>query len=410
MVDNFAIVPDGAAQSGRLQALDRFDILDTPREQPFDRIVRLIQTIFDVPIGIVSMIDGHRQWYKACSGMRNTEADLQNTFCRFTLEGPAPLIIPDATKDNRVAGNPHVTGDPHIRFYAGVPLRTRDGHNIGTVCAIGLEPRPFTAQQTEILASLAQIVMDELELRQQATLDGLTHVLSRRAFKDEGGRLVALARRHSQPLSCVVFDVDHFKSINDRLGHATGDTVLVEVAKASQAALRQTDLLGRLGGEEFVALLPHTAQADALTGAEKIRAAIEDLKHVPGGAAPVTASFGVAALDGSAADLDSLIINADKAMYEAKARGRNRCIAWKNPEPARSARRRVLKAGRIVFNARASAIDCTVRSLAADGAGMDVSSAIGIPPQFVLQIRSDSFEAKCRVFAQTDKHLEVEFC
>jgi len=98
MVDNFAIVPDGAAQSGRLQALDRFDILDTPREQPFDRIVRLIQTIFDVPIGIVSMIDGHRQWYKACSGMRNTETDLQNTFCRFTLEGPAPLIIPDALR------------------------------------------------------------------------------------------------------------------------------------------------------------------------------------------------------------------------------------------------------------------------------------------------------------------------
>ena len=124
----------------RLQALDRYDILDTPREAPFDRIAHLIRAIFDVPIAVVSMIDAHRQWYKSAAGTTATEVELKQTFCRYTLEGTTPLVIPDATQDSRVAQNPYVMGEPHIRFYAGVPLRTRDGFNIGTICAIGLEP------------------------------------------------------------------------------------------------------------------------------------------------------------------------------------------------------------------------------------------------------------------------------
>jgi diguanylate cyclase (GGDEF)-like protein len=394
----------------RLQALDRYDILDTPREEAFDRIAHLIRTIFDVPIGIVSMIDAHRQWYKAATGMANSEAELKNTFCRYTLEGTAPLVIPDATKDQRVAGNPYVQGDPHIRFYAGVPLRTRDGFNIGTVCAIGLEPREFSPQQVDILANLARIVMDELELRRLATQDSLTGILSRRAFKDEAGRLFGLARRHSQPLSCIVFDIDKFKSINDAFGHAAGDRVLHEAARTCQTGLRQTDLIGRLGGEEFAVLLPHTGKEAALEVAEKVRAAIGRLRFDDMPIEKVTASFGIAALDKSVTDLDGLIKHADEAMYEAKSGGRDRCVAWKGAEESRPPRRRVLKAGRIIFNARTSAIDCTVRSFAEDGAGVDVTSAVGIPSKFVLQIRSDNFESACRVTTQTDRHLELEFC
>lgn len=394
----------------RLQALDRYDILDTPREEAFDRIAHLIRTIFDVPIGIVSMIDGHRQWYKAATGMANSEAELKNTFCRYTLEGTAPLVIPDATKDRRVAGNPYVQGDPHIRFYAGVPLRTRDGFNIGTVCAIGLEPREFSPQQVDILASLARIVMDELELRRLATQDSLTGILSRRAFKDEAGRLFGLARRHSQPLSCIVFDIDKFKSINDAFGHAAGDRVLHEAARTCQTGLRQTDLIGRLGGEEFAVLLPHTAREAALEVAEKVRAAIGQLRFDDVPIEKVTASFGIAGLDKSVTDLDALIKHADEAMYEAKSGGRDRCVTWKGAGESRPPRRRVLKAGRIIFNARTSAIDCTVRTLAEDGAGVDVTSAVGIPSKFVLQIRSDNFESACRVTTQTDRHLEIEFC
>jgi diguanylate cyclase (GGDEF)-like protein len=394
----------------RLQALDRYDILDTPREESFDRIAQLIRTIFDVPIGIVSMIDAHRQWYKAASGMPVREVGLKSTFCRFALEGSAPLIIPDATKDVRVAGNPSVQHEPHIRFYAGVPLRTRDGFNIGTICAIGLEPRQFTAQQTDILANLAKIVMDELELRQLATQDSLTGLLSRRAFKDEANRLFGLAKRHNQALSCIVFDIDRFKSINDSFGHGFGDRVLQEAAKCCQSGLRQTDLIGRLGGEEFGALLPHTGKEAALEVAERIRASLAQVRFDDVPLGKVTASFGVAALEKSIGDLDSLIKQADGAMYEAKSTGRDRCVVWKGIEQTKAPRRRVLKAGRIIFNARTSAIDCTVRTLAEDGAGVDVTSAVGIPPKFFLQIRSDNFESLCRVVGQSEKHLDLEFC
>lgn len=410
MSGNAAVKLDECYRDERLQALDRYDILDTPREEPFDRIAHLIRTIFNVPIGIVSMIDAHRQWYKAATGMANSEAELKNPFCQYALEGSTPLIIPDATKDHRVSANPHVQGEPHIRFYAGVPLRTRDGFNIGTICAIGLEPREFTTQQADILTGPAKIVMDELELRQLATQDSLTGILSRRAFKDEGQRLFALAKRHSQPLSCVVFDIDRFKSINDTFGHAAGDQVLLDAAKHCQSSLRQTDLIGRLGGEEFAILLPHTGKEAALEVAEKIRTAIGQLRF---GGLPidkVTASFGIAALDKSINDLDSLIKEADGAMYEAKKGGRDKSVVWKGAEEPKPPRRRVLKAGRIIFNARTSAIDCTVRSLAEDGAGVDVTSAVGIPPRFHLQIRSDNFESLCRVVSQSDRHLEFESC
>lgn len=356
------------------------------------------------------MIDAHRQWYKAAAGTANSEVDLKDTFCRFALKDSGPLIVPDATQDARFAGNPHVVGDPHVRFYAGMPLRTKDGFPIGTICAIGPEPKAFGAQHGEILASLAGLVMDELDLRQRAATDSLTGVLSRRAFKDEGGRMFALARRHNQPLAAIILDIDHFKSINDGHGHAAGDKVITDVARTCQAQLRQSDVVGRLGGEEFAILLPHTDRETGLAVADKVRRAISLLRLDSGGASrAVTASFGVAALARNDENLDTLLAHADAAMYEAKSAGRNRCSAWKPQEQEKAPRRRVLKAGRILFNNRTSLIDCTVRSLGKDGAGLDVTSAAGIPQRFTLLIMSDNLETTCRVAAQTDRHLEVEF-
>jgi GAF domain-containing protein len=182
-------------EAARLQALDRFDILDTPREASFDRIARLIRTVLDVPIAIVSVFDGHRQWYKACEGLATSEAARKDTFCRYTILQDGPLVVEDATKDLRFADNPHVRNDPHIRFYAGVPLRTRDGHNIGSVCAIGHTPRQFGERETAILQDLTDLAMEDLELRAHASSDALTGVLARRAFLEQGGRAFALAQR-----------------------------------------------------------------------------------------------------------------------------------------------------------------------------------------------------------------------
>jgi GGDEF domain-containing protein len=240
----------------RLSALDRLDILDTPKEQSFERIAELMKLVFGVDASVVSVIDGHRQWYKAARGTDVCEVPVTESFCRYTVAGDGPLIVPDATLDERFKDNPHVLKDQGVRFYAGVPLKTHAGHNIGTLCIFDRRPRHFESREIDILNELAHMAMHELELRQVANTDVLTGILSRRAFKDDARRFVALARRHRSSLSCISIDVDHFKSINDTYGHGTGDKVLEAVTRAARAQLRESDLLGRLGGEEFAVLLP----------------------------------------------------------------------------------------------------------------------------------------------------------
>ncbi len=395
----------------RLTSLDRYDILDTPEEEEFDRITRLARRIFSVPMSTVTLIDGHRQWFKSRQGVLACETPRGPALCNVAIQEAHPLIVPDTLEDERFEQNPFVVGEPHIRFYAGVPLRTPEGHNIGTLCAMDTKPRVFGPDKVEVLSDLARIVMSELELRTLATTDGLTGALSRRALKEEAGRALALAVRYRHDLSCIVFDLDHFKAINDADGHAAGDLVLTASVATCRERLRKSDLLGRLGGEEFAILLPHTGRAAAMQVAEKLREAIVR-QRVPGpsGLIDVSASFGVAALDRSASDIDVLLQRADAALYSAKAEGRNRCKEWQPVEQAQSViKRRVFKAGRIAFNSGRSTIDCTVRSLSDKGASLDVVSSAGVPENFKLRIESDDLSQLCRIVTKRDKHLEVEF-
>lgn len=400
------------AEQRRLDALDRYDVLDTPREESFDRIARLTKRAFNVPVAHISMIDGHRQWFKAIEGLDANEAPLLQTICKYAIEEGRPLIIRDASLDPRFAENPFVVGDPKIRFYAGMPLVTSEGDSIGTLCAVDTKPRDFSAADMETLSDLAQMVMSELELRRLAATDMLTGVMSRRAFKEAGERAASLALRHHNDLSCLALDLDNFKDINDRHGHAAGDVALVRAATAWKAGLRKSDLIGRLGGDEFVALLPHTGPSAALAVAEKLRSTVEALHlDVGGEAAKVTSSVGVASLGGPVQDFDGLLKAADAALYAAKAAGRNRCMSAATPQTApASQRRRVLKGARILFNEGKSSMDCTVRSLSDDGAGIDVSSSIGVPKLFDLAIMADNIEKSCRTISRTEKHLDVEFC
>lgn len=405
------MLDEAQKEQGRLAALDAYDILDTPAEESFDRITRLTKKTLDVPIATLTFLDGHRQWFKSRVGLADCETARGPAFCNVAIREAAPLVVRDARADDRFADNPFVVGEPHIRFYAGVPLRTSGGQAIGTLCAMSPSPREFEAAELATLSDLAGVVMDLLELRKLAATDALTGALSRRAFKEEGERALALARRHGHALSCIVFDLDRFKAINDRNGHSAGDLVLVQCIAACRARLRKSDLLGRIGGEEFAILLPHAARNEAMEVAENMRAGVAAL-CVPGRDGPidVSASFGVASPDRSIADLDSLLDHADTALYAAKEAGRNRCAAWRpDEETQQSLRRRVFKAGRISFNLGQSTIDCTVRTLAADAAGIDVISTSGIPRKFRLQIDADGFQRACRIVAKTEKRIEAVF-
>jgi diguanylate cyclase (GGDEF)-like protein len=395
----------------RLAALDQLDMLDTPRDAGFERLVRLIKEIFMVDIGIVSFIDAHRQWYKACSSLPVDEMPRGDTFCRHVVDCGRSIVVQDATRDPRFASNPAVTGEAHIRFYAGVPLKTVDGHTVGTVCAIDRRPRSFGNRDLVILQELAGVAMDRVEVLKSAATDGLTGALTRRAFTEEAARLLSQAGRHNHDVSCIVLDVDHFKKVNDTYGHAAGDDVLKLVAATCREQLRGGDLLGRLGGEEFAILLPHVDREAAMRVAEKLRQGLS-AKQMAVGADTilVTASYGATSMSIVAKDIDTLLAQADAAMYRAKQAGRDRCMSWSSAEASGlGERRRVLKAGTIIFNDRRSTFDCTIRSLGPDSANITVTNTSGIPPQFLLAIQAEGFETNCRVVAQDRQHLEVSF-
>lgn len=324
----------GLDEAERLAALRRYEILDTPPEPAFDRIVRLASHVLGAPISLVSLIDESRQWFKARRGIDASQTPRSMAFCAHAILSDDVLVVPDARADRRFADNPLVTGDPNIRFYAGAPLRTPEGHRLGTLCVIDRRPRDLDDEKRGLLADLSSLVVDELELRRvnrvlgdMAMRDGLTGLLNRRAFLMQADRLFAVARAQQRRLSVLMLDIDHFKGINDTWGHAIGDRVIVELTLVLRAALRKSTVIGRLGGEEFAVLLPETDAQRALQAAERMLVAINGAS-VPGpnGNAPVrfSASIGVASLGPDDADFSTLLKRADRALYAAKQGGRNR--------------------------------------------------------------------------------------
>jgi diguanylate cyclase (GGDEF)-like protein len=163
------------------------------------------------------------------------------------------------------------------------------------------------------------------ELEHQSGTDVLTGLLNRRALQHAASRAIALARRRNAPLALVLLDLDHFKNINDRHGHESGDAALALTAQCLLRNLRSEDLVARIGGEEFVALLPETDEPQATLTAERIRYGIENLCFSPRKNITLSASFGVTRLQPDDTTLEQMLSRADQALYQAKKSGRN-CV------------------------------------------------------------------------------------
>ena len=313
----------------RLNILNQYGILDTPYEEPFERIAALARLIFDTPIVLISLLDENRQWFKSNIGLDVRQTPREQAFCNETIRSDDVLVIADAELDVRTAQNPLVTGQPHIRFYAGAPLVTPEKARLGSLCIIDRQPRRFDEREMAILKSLAGLVMKEMDLRRQTEHDWLTGAASRQAFQNTVERLV----EHMAPKSIglISFDIDHFKQVNDRFGHVAGGRVLIEVVEVCRGALRDGDVSSRLGGEEFAVLLPDATTNSALVVAERLRQAIENSRR-PEVDVPITASFGVTMLEQSDLGLADPLRRADKALYRSKANGRNQVnCSWAMP-------------------------------------------------------------------------------
>ncbi|MBC7973002.1 MAG: GAF domain-containing protein [Verrucomicrobia bacterium] len=160
-----APLPDD--ESARLRSLCQYQILDTEPEVGFDDLTNLAASICHTPITFVSLVDAQRQWFKAKVGTDVAETPRDVAFCSHAILQLDLLIVPDTLADERFATNPLVVGEPHIRFYAGVPLIMPDGHALGTLCVIDFIPRALTPNQLEALQALGRQVVAQLELRRQ---------------------------------------------------------------------------------------------------------------------------------------------------------------------------------------------------------------------------------------------------
>ena len=151
-------------EAARLDALRRYGSFGLLREAIFDDIARLAAYICQTPISLISLVDSTHQWFLSCTGFDACETSRDVSFCAHALVGTEMLVVEDALMDARFARNPLVTGDPHVRFYAGAPLLTSDGHALGTLCVIDHVPRQILTKQKELLQALSHLVMGQLDL------------------------------------------------------------------------------------------------------------------------------------------------------------------------------------------------------------------------------------------------------
>ena len=172
-------VPHLPSEAQRLQHLRGYFCAYSPREERFDRITRLAKRVFGVPIALVSLVDGQRQWFKSRQGLDVRETSREVSFCGHAIARDEIMVVENAALNERFRDNPLVTGGPRIRFYAGYPIQAPNGSKLGTLCIIDTVPREFSEQDRELLSELGSMIEDELFSLAKASTDDLTGLSNR---------------------------------------------------------------------------------------------------------------------------------------------------------------------------------------------------------------------------------------
>lgn len=306
-------------EAERLHALRTLKILDTSHEERFDRVTRMAKRMFNVSISLVSIVDEDRQWFKSKQGLEASETPREISFCGHAINQEGLFIIPDASKDERFFDNPLVTDAPNIRFYAGYPLKIRQGLNIGTLCLIDPRPQGLDEEDQQLLKDLGAMIEQEIQSIQMATLDELTLISNRRGFLTMVEHSLKVCRRNQVPMSFILFDLNKFKAINDTYGHHEGDFVLTTFAQVMLDSFRDCDVVGRLGGDEFVAMLSDTDGGKAEIALERFATAIEKTNETLNKPYKIEYSAGVMHFQHDTdKSIEEMIQDTDAAMYEQK--------------------------------------------------------------------------------------------
>lgn len=209
--------------SARADLLASLDLLDSPSEEVFDRITRLLARVLDVPIALVSLLDTDRQWFKSRVGLDVSETPLAVSFCAHAAEADAPLVVHNALEDARFAQNPLVLGAPNIRFYAGVPIHSSDGVPLGTLCAIGRRPRTLQPDELQVLHDLGQMVERELAYRETSRTARQAMHHSDELVRESQFRMRVTFEQAAVGIALVEPD-GHWQRVNRRLCDIVGYT------------------------------------------------------------------------------------------------------------------------------------------------------------------------------------------
>ncbi|EGR7975890.1 sensor domain-containing diguanylate cyclase [Vibrio vulnificus] len=309
--------PDNEPQ--RIADLHSLHILDTAAEERFDRVTRIARRLFDVPIALVSLVDEDRQWFKSCFGLNASETPRDISFCGHAILGTDTLIVEDASQDERFADNPLVTGTPHIRFYAGVPLFYEDKSCLGTLCIIDSKPRTLNAEERLDLIDLAKMAERELAATHSAAIDDLTQISNRRGFMTLAKKSMAYCEVGGYPYSIAYLDLNGFKPINDRFGHQEGDLALKAFADTMKKSFRESDVFARLGGDEFVVFMSGASRSVAQIAIQRFTEALQRYNQSANRGYDLSFCAGIVSVEPDAnISLDELLSQADKAMYQQK--------------------------------------------------------------------------------------------
>lgn len=337
------IAPPHPDEVLRQYTLDCLNILDTAADQYLETLIRVAQNAFGVETVLISLVDRDRQWFKARLGFSISETPRNIAFCSHTILQTDSLVVPDTLDDPRFRANPMVTAAPFIRLYAGHPIRV-NGFPIGTLCLLHPEPRDLSDTEKTMLADLATLAEGHVLHRIQSThirdlyqtidaerykamTDPLTQTWNREGLSYFGPVVLKEAISSDKLVGVLYCDLDHFKSVNDRCGHAIGDQAIVQASRRLRAVLRVDDVLVRHGGEEFLILVLVNRQEELALLAQRAREAILETPLSCGNVVlSMTMSIGTS-VKRDTESLDEAINRADIALYRAKANGRNRIEA-----------------------------------------------------------------------------------
>ena len=249
----------------RREALFKLRMLDTPAEERFDRITRTASALFNVPIALISLVDAHRQWFKSRNGLEACETSRSISFCGHAILEDQPLIVANALEDERFADNPLVTGELHLRFYAGMPLKSIDGFRVGTLCLIDHEARHFSNLDVSRLRDLA--AWAELELN-------LTVAVEQKVAELRNTFVKLVSHELRGPMTSVVGAIDLIRS---SLGTDTPLDQLADVA--ASGALRLNRLVDNIVGLAELDAMPKALVTRTVDVGDFVTAALESFSE-----------------------------------------------------------------------------------------------------------------------------------